>query len=173
MNGLKLNQKILVNSSCYFGDEILKLEKTKVADAEMTPRGVIVRMTDEENNWGACPTRKMSDVVATEEDIDKIFNSHVLPMIERKKLAIGAGKGKTLLVIENKNFERGGGKITITYFTHSSTRETLSEGKFEEYISRGFITRTLKVFNDNFPIYVFDSVEGAKDLFTQMVNSYI
>ena len=168
MNGLKLNQKILVDSSCYFNDEILKLEKTRVRDAEKTSRGVVVTMTD--GHWGACPTRNMTDVVATEEDIEKIFNSHVLPNIERKGLTIGQGKGKTILVVEDKNYERGGA-ILIEYLTFQETKETLAEGVYDVYYVSSFRGGySMKVFNKKLGINIFDNIDDAKKYFTERVK---
>ena len=63
MKPLSLNQKILVQSSNYYGGQLIELHNTSVYDV------VDGRVKMEKNhNWGACPTRDRSEAVSTEEE---------------------------------------------------------------------------------------------------------
>jgi hypothetical protein len=79
MENLKLNQKILVDSSCYFGGQIIELDKTSVYDV------IDGRVTMENNNnWGACPTRSRNQVVSTEAEAEVFFNKKIQSFKKRE-----------------------------------------------------------------------------------------
>ena len=118
-------------------------------------------MTD--GHWGACPTRDKSEVVANESDIDRIVEKFFTAKLEKSKLELGQGKGKSLLIIEDSNREGGKGQMTVSYINFRRSHESMLEGKYDEYyISQFAGSLTLKVKNNTLPNGVFDSVEKAE-----------
>lgn len=163
MKNFKLNQKLLVNSSCYFRGEIFKFEKTRLADASKTEDGYRVRMTS--GHWGACPTRDKSEVVAFESDIDRIVERFFTAKLEESTLEIGQGKGKSLIIVEDENYGNDGrGHIVVRYIKYKSTEETMREGKYDKYyISQFAGSCTLKIRDGVMPYGVFDNIKQAEE----------
>jgi len=169
MKNLKLNQRILVNSSCYFKEEIFKFEKTRLADASKTEDGYRVRMTD--GHWGACPTRDKSEVIACEGDIDRIVERFFTAQLEKSSLEIGQGKGKSLLIVENVN-HKSGGQVVVKSVRFVGAEETLREGKSDKYSAETFMgSISLKIKDEVMPYGVFDNIEQAKERLTELLKN--
>tara|TARA_B100000768_G_C11073038_1_gene287426 strand:- start:127 stop:630 length:504 start_codon:yes stop_codon:yes gene_type:complete len=70
MKPLSLNQRILVQSSNYYGGQLIELHKTSVYDV------IDGRVKMKKNHsWGGCPTRERSQTISTEEEAENFFNA--------------------------------------------------------------------------------------------------
>jgi hypothetical protein len=124
MTNLKLNQKILVQSSCYFGGQLIELDKTSVYDV-IDGR---VKM-ENNNNWGACPTRDRKDVISTEEEAEAFFKKKV----EMHKDSLNKNKDDVFLVKDDK----GRNSVSIFRYRKQEPITSLREGTGDVYVATG------------------------------------
>jgi hypothetical protein len=148
--GLKLGQKILVDSSCYVHGEFIKLCTTRLVDA-FESRGYSkpqIKMAKDHNNWGACPTRSRNMVIANEDDIKKFFEmkfKNQKKKVDELKEKYPDSKYRTLEekledgeVIFKVGFNRGAGWIQVTPFFKSGTVNSLAQGKYDTYTGQEY-----------------------------------
>jgi hypothetical protein len=156
MDGLKINQKILADSTCYFSDsQVIELCPTTLIDAVNTQRGIVIELGGG-HNWGACPDRSRDRVVAKAGDIKPFFD---MKISRKEGLEERLKAGKSLLrVYQNPNNK----ELYVEEFSFSQKVDSLKDGKYTEFKKQSsFMRETLKVYGGNIPHGFYTTLEDT------------
>lgn len=155
MEGLKLNQKILADSTCYFSSgQIVELCPTTLKDARNTTNGIRIDLGGG-HNWGACPTRERSRVIAQVDDLKKFFETK---LSRKEGIEERVNSGKSLLrVYHNQNNQ----VLYVVEFRKGQEVDSLREGKYVVYEENSFFKEYIKVYNNNIPLGFYSTIEEA------------
>ena len=125
---LSLNQAILVESSAYFGSQIIELDLTKVHDVK---NGRVIMTKN--HNWGACPSRDRSKVISNAEEAGIYFDMKF-------------GKYLAFMKEHNLNVDNNlyyvfycDSRSSVMVYNYVKVRsvDSLRDGKYDEYEPRG------------------------------------
>jgi hypothetical protein len=156
MDGLKINQKILADSTCYFSaSQVIELCPTTLKDAVNTQRGIVIEL-GVGHNWGACPNRSRDRVIAKAGDL-KVFFDVKISRKEGLEERLKAGKS-LLRVHQNQNNK----VLYVEEFSFYQNVDSLREGKYTEFKKQdSFMTETLKVYGGNIPHGFYTTLEDT------------
>jgi hypothetical protein len=154
MKDLKLNQRILADSTWYSRGQVVELCLTTLKDALNTPRGVEI-ILGEGHSWGCIPTRDRNRVIANIGDLRGFFDEK----ISRKEgLEQRLKEGKSVLrVYENKHNKT----LYVVEFTKQGEVNSLRDGNYIEFSDNGFSGKIIKVYNGNFGAEFYTDIESA------------
>ena len=162
---LRLNQRILVNSTAYYGGQVIETDITNVHDV-VNDRVVMTN----NHNWGACPTRKRSQVIANGEEAGAFFDKVFKRLIDEKHIR----KNELYLV---KHDIRRQAVSVFRYFKMESVN-SLRDGSYDRYEPSGsnwmFYTTGYRVSQNSVNIApLVRTIEEARAKYVEYVEKVL
>jgi hypothetical protein len=133
MKDLKLNQKILSNTTSSFEGDIVKAYQTTLVDA--IERNGKLKIILGEGHWGSCPDRTREEIIANKKDIKSFFeieskralrwnleqkHKDVLALVKERK-------GIFLVEFSSNNY------LTVKFLYYRGKFKSLKDGEFNTY----------------------------------------
>jgi len=164
MNGLKINQKILADSTSYFYEtQIVELCPTTLKDARNTPQGIQIDLGGG-HSWGCIYSRNRDRVIANKKDLAEFFKKKI---DKKKGLEDRLKEGKSLLrVYENKN----NGVLYVVEFKYAGSVDSLKDGKYTKFKSE---YEFISVRDKNIPKGFYDNIDETFKVLNELVVSHL
>tara|TARA_R110000868_G_scaffold411024_1_gene701376 strand:+ start:881 stop:1393 length:513 start_codon:yes stop_codon:yes gene_type:complete len=121
---LRLNQRILVNSTAYYGGQVIETDITNVDDV-VNDRVVMTN----NHNWGACPSRNRTEVIANVEDAGNFFDKKFNRLIEE-----GHIRETELYLVKH---DAGRNSVSVFRYFKSGSVNSLRDGSYDRYEPSG------------------------------------
>lgn len=167
MNSLKLNQRILADSTCYFSSgQIVELCPTTLNDARNTPNGIRIDLGGG-HDWGCIPSRERKSVIAEIGDLREFFDKKIS---SKEGIEQRLKNGKSIIRV----YQNGNNTVLyVVEFKKHEEVDSLKDGKYVVFRDDRSISSSVKVINGNLPQGFYTNIEDAFNVLERFVKEIL